>query len=42
LAELAAQRSPLRLAEIDEESTIGARGAKVRAKKAAPRTARRS
>jgi Rrf2 family nitric oxide-sensitive transcriptional repressor len=42
LAELAAQRSPLRLAEIDEESTTGARGAKVRAKKAAPRTARRS
>jgi Rrf2 family nitric oxide-sensitive transcriptional repressor len=42
LAELAVQRSPLGFAEIDTESTAGARGAKVRPKKAAPRTARRS
>lgn len=42
LAELAAQRSPIGFAEIDTEATTGARGTKVRAKKAAPRTARRS
>ena len=42
LAELAIQRSPLGIADVSDESTTGARNAKVRAKKAAPRTARRS
>jgi Rrf2 family nitric oxide-sensitive transcriptional repressor len=42
LAELASQRSSLGIAEIGDESTAGARGAKVRTKKTAPRTARRS